>query len=219
MLRAVGIGARPTGAAAPCCGALHTHAGLGDDARSRAAQTIGALDDGRPVVVDSAGCGAAMKDFGHLLGSDRARDFAGRVVDISELVADHIDRLPGVEPLPLRVAIQDPCHLRHAQRVIEEPRLIVSAAGYEPIEIDGKGLCCGAAGMYVLSQPETSDELGRRKADQVRAAGATLVASANPGCEMQLRSHLGPGYAVRHPIELYAEALRAQPATREASST
>ena len=105
--------------------------------------------------------------------------------------------------------MQDPCHLRHAQRVITEPREIVRAAGYNPVEIDPDGMCCGAAGIYVLTQPEASDELGRRKADQVRSSGATLVASANPGCEMQLRTNLGSGYVVRHPIEIYAEALEA----------
>jgi glycolate oxidase iron-sulfur subunit len=87
------------------------------------------------------------------------------------------------------------------------PRTILTAAGYTPVEIDPDGLCCGAAGIYSLLRPEASAELGRRKADQVRASRARLVASANPGCELQLRSQLGGTHRIAHPIELYLEAL------------
>ena len=86
---------------------------------------------------------------------------------------------------------------------------IVRAAGYEPVEIDEAGMCCGAAGMYSVLQPSASAELGEKKADQVRASGSTIVASANPGCEIQLRGYLGGGYRVAHPVELYWEALQA----------
>ena len=95
----------------------------------------------------------------------------------------------------------------HAQRVVAEPRAILSAAGFEVIETDELGLCCGAAGMYTVSQPEASEKLGEQKADQVRATGSKRVASANPGCEMQLRSHLGDGFEIKHPIEWYLHAL------------
>jgi glycolate oxidase iron-sulfur subunit len=105
------------------------------------------------------------------------------------------------------VAIQDPCHLRHAQRVTDPPRAVVAAAGYTPNEIDPLGQCCGAAGVYALLRPGTSAELGRQKARQVMASGAAIVASANPGCEMQLRTHLDARIRVAHPVELYAEAL------------
>jgi glycolate oxidase iron-sulfur subunit len=107
------------------------------------------------------------------------------------------------------IAIQDPCHLRHAQRVIAEPRVVLAAAGYRVLETDEVGLCCGAAGMYTVLQPEASGRLGTQKADQVRATGASKVASANPGCEMQLRSHLGRDYEIKHPIEWYLESVTA----------
>jgi len=106
--------------------------------------------------------------------------------------------------------VQDPCHLRHAQRIMAAPRSILTAAGYTTVEIDPDGICCGAAGIYTLLRPQASAELGRRKGDQVRASGARLVASANPGCELQLRSHLGDAYRIAHPIELYLEALTDQ---------
>ena len=104
--------------------------------------------------------------------------------------------------------MQDPCHLRHAQRIVQQPRVIVAAAGYEPVEIDEVGMCCGAAGLYSVMQPAASAELGQKKAEQVKASGSTLVASANPGCEMQLRGYLGGAYRVAHPVELYWEALQ-----------
>ena len=105
------------------------------------------------------------------------------------------------------MAVQDPCHLRHAQRVVEPPRTVLRAAGFEVVEIDPAGMCCGAAGVYGTRHPETSAELGRQKAAQVITAGTDTVASANPGCEMQLRAHLGAGHRIAHPVELYAEAL------------
>jgi len=105
--------------------------------------------------------------------------------------------------------VQDPCHLRHAQRIVEEPRAVLRAGGYTPVEIDPQALCCGAAGAYAVLHPEISRELGARKAAQVRATGTAVVASANPGCEMQLRAHLGDGIRVAHPVELYWEAVGA----------
>jgi glycolate oxidase iron-sulfur subunit len=107
------------------------------------------------------------------------------------------------------MAIQDPCHLRHAQRVTAEPRRILEAGGYDVVEIDPAGMCCGAAGLYTILQPEASRELGNRKAAQIRSTGVSRVASANPGCEMQLRSSLGRGYEIGHPIEWYLRAIAA----------
>jgi glycolate oxidase iron-sulfur subunit len=107
------------------------------------------------------------------------------------------------------VAIQDPCHLRHAQRVTAEPRAILEAGGYQVVEIDPAGMCCGAAGLYTLLQPEASQKLADQKAAQIRAAGASRIASANPGCEMQLRSALGGEYQIAHPIEWYLDAIKA----------
>ena len=181
-----------------CCGALAAHDGAAGEAEALAARNAAAFAGFDRVVTDSAGCGAYMKDVS-LPGA----------ADVTEVVAEAIaaGRLPTVDPTGRRVAVQDPCHLRHAQRIVDQPRAILRAAGLEPVEIDPAGMCCGAAGVYTVLQPDTSAELGRRKAAQVEASGALLVASANPGCEMQLRSQLGKAYRVAHPVELYAEAL------------
>jgi glycolate oxidase iron-sulfur subunit len=103
--------------------------------------------------------------------------------------------------------MHDPCHLRHAQRIVDAPREIVRAAGYTPVEIDPDGLCCGAAGLYMVYEPDTAEALGERKREEIELAGPSTVVSANPGCEIQLRAHLDRGYRVLHPIELYWEAL------------
>ena len=190
-----------------CCGALVAHEGAADQAAAMAARNVEAFEGFDTVVVDAAGCSAHLKDYGHW-GGDA---LAPRVVDATELVASLIDDglLPVLDADRGTVAVQDPCHLRHAQRVVDEPRAILRAAGYEPVEIDPHGMCCGAAGAYQLKHPEASDELWRAKADQVLASDATVVSSANPGCEMQLRSHLGDGIRVAHPVELYWEAVDA----------
>ena len=191
-----------------CCGALAAHDGAAAATERLAAENVEAFAGYDVVVATAAGCSAHLA--GYKEWSAGGGELASRARDITVVVAEAIanGRLPRLSPNHVAVAVQDPCHLRHAQKVINETRDIIVAAGYEPVEIDEKGLCCGAAGAYVLSQPETSDELGRLKADQVRASEAKIVASANPGCEMQLRSHLGGGFDVRHPIELYAEAYR-----------
>ncbi len=196
-----------TSAEQSCCGALAAHDGSAQDARRlahRNASAFGAVD---MVAVTSAGCGAHMKQYEHW--TEGGDIFAAKVRDITELVADAIDKgwLPTVDRIAGPIAIQDPCHLRHAQRVVDEPRMILQAAGHEPIEIDSTGTCCGAAGVYSVLQPELSGRLGVQKAEQVRAAGPRIVASANPGCEMQLRQHLGEGYQIAHPIEFYADAI------------
>jgi glycolate oxidase iron-sulfur subunit len=133
------------------------------------------------------------------------------VLDITVAVsraigAGHLPTLTGGNGA---VAIQDPCHLRHAQRVTREPRHLLEAGGYQVVETDPAGMCCGAAGLYTMRQPEASAELGRMKASQVRSVGVARVASANPGCEMQLRSGLGPGFEILHPVEWYLRAVRA----------
>ena len=191
-----------------CCGALAAHDGAADDAARLAALNTAAFAGVDLVVADAAGCSAHLAGYGHLTVGGEA--LASRSMDAVTLVARAIaeGRLPTLPPSGRRVAIQDPCHLRHAQRVVEQPRAILRAAGYEVVEIDPDGMCCGAAGLYSVVRPDTSHELGERKAAQVRAAGVDLVASANPGCEMQLRSHLGGGIRVAHPIEFYEASLR-----------
>jgi glycolate oxidase iron-sulfur subunit len=189
-----------------CCGALAAHEGAAYDASAMAARNVAAFAECDRIVVDSAGCSAHMKGYGHW--TEGGADFADRVVDATELVAALIanGELPVVEG-DRPIAVQDPCHLRHAQRIIEEPRLILRAAGYVPVDIDPAGMCCGAAGAYQIAHPEVSRELGLVKAAEIAATGLTLVASANPGCEMQLKTYLGTAYEVKHPIELYWQAI------------
>lgn len=190
-----------------CCGALAAHDGAADAATRLARQNMDAFADVDFVVADAAGCSAHLKEYGHwTAGGD---NLAARVRDVTEFVAALINAgdLPTSTVDRGPVAVQDPCHLRHAQRIMAAPRQLLLAAGYKPVEVDPDGLCCGAAGIYSLLEPEASSELGRRKAAQVHLTRSTLVASANPGCEMQLRSHLGEAYRIVHPVELYHETL------------
>lgn len=191
-----------------CCGALASHDGAANAAVKMAGRNIAAFAGSDPVVVNAAGCGAHLKDYG--MYGRAGGELAARVKDVTEVVAEMIEigQLPQLETGKGLVAVQDPCHLRHAQGVVDPPRLILRAAGYEVVDIDPAGMCCGAAGLYSLVHPDTANELGSRKAAEVAASGARIVASANPGCEMQLRSHLGRGVRVAHPVELYWEALR-----------
>lgn len=204
VLNKAGFGVTPTNDLAPCCGALQTHAGITDDARALAERMMKQLEPDRPIIVDSAGCGAAMKDYGHLLGTDEAKAFAARVFDIHEFLADHVDALPDVEPLPLTVAIQDPCHLRHVQRVHEATRTVLRPFVRELVELDDEGLCCGAGGAYSILEPELAGQIRDRKVGAIDRANPDIVASANPGCSMHLGS---AGVPTRHPIELVHEAL------------
>ena len=206
VLTAAGFGVTPTNDLAPCCGALHTHAGLTNDARGLATSMMDALESDKPIIVDSAGCGAAMKDYGHLLGTEAAKQFAERVYDIQEFLADHVDKLPTVTPLPLKVAVQDPCHLRHVQRVHEATRVVLRPFVAELVELDDDGLCCGAGGAYSVLQPELAGKIRDRKLASIDRATPEVVASANPGCSM----HLGAaGVETVHPIELIHRAITA----------
>jgi glycolate oxidase iron-sulfur subunit len=204
VLAAAGFGVVPTGDLAPCCGALQTHAGMTGDARSLAEAMMASLDPRYPIIVDSAGCGAAMKDYGHLLGTEDAARFSERVYDICEFLADHVDRLPSVKPLDVRVAVQDPCHLRHVQKVHPATRTVLAPFVRELVELDDDGLCCGAGGAYSVLQPELAGQIRDRKVAAIDRVTPDVVASANPGCSM----HLGAaGVETRHPMELVHLAL------------
>ncbi len=194
-----------------CCGAMAAHEGAAYDAARMAERNVAAFAGYDTVLVDSAGCSAHMKDYDHW--TEGGSDLSTRVVDATEFIADLIAEgaLPAAVETTELIAIQDPCHLRHAQGIIEEPRAILRAAGLEPVEIDPTGMCCGAAGAYQLSHPEISDELGRKKASQITATGLPRVASANPGCEMQLKTFLDDGVEVVHPVEVYWEAMNTRP--------
>jgi glycolate oxidase iron-sulfur subunit len=200
-------GSRPAlpGRGADCCGALHAHAGRVDDARRLARRVIASMPGDVPVVVDSAGCGAAMKDYGHLLGTPEAAAFARRVRDFSEWLESR-------DPTAVRstgriVVVQDPCHLRHVQKGAGAVRAVLAPA-YITVDTDDDGLCCGAGGAYNALQPELAADIRDRKVAAIRrAAGGRadpLVASANPGCAMHLAA---AGLDVRHPADLLAEAL------------
>jgi glycolate oxidase iron-sulfur subunit len=205
VIEATGAGVTPTADRAPCCGALHTHAGLGDPARSLARQVMRDLPGDQPIIVDSAGCGAALKDYGHLLGTPEAAAFSARVVDASEWLADHLHELPApIQPLDLRVAVQDPCHLRHVQRAHLPVRAVLAPHVREVVELDDDGLCCGAGGAYSVLEPELAGQVRDRKRQAIDRARPDVVASANPGCLLHLAA---TGLDVRHPIELVAEAL------------
>jgi glycolate oxidase iron-sulfur subunit len=205
VVEATGARVAISGDDAPCCGALHEHAGLATRAHLLAERTIRALDGDAPILVDSAGCGAMLKDYGRLLGTDDARRFSGRVRDVHEWLAERLGDLPGPAvgaPRP-RVAVQDPCHLRHVQRAHLPVRTVLRPY-VDVVELDDDGLCCGAGGAYSLQQPELAQAIRARKLASIERAGAGVVASANPGCQMHL---CAAGVDARHPLVLVDEAL------------
>ena len=198
-----------TSSAQTCCGALAAHAGYVEDAARLAARNVEVLASSELVVADVAGCGAHLKGIRDAGAAESS--LGDRVRDITEVVWDAIESgaLPTLPSTGEAVAVQDPCHLEHGQGIIDQPRRILEAAGYEVVDADPGGLCCGAAGVYQLEYPETSKELGDAKARKVEVVGANLVASANAGCEMQLRRSLGDRFTVAHPVEFYWEAWTA----------
>jgi glycolate oxidase iron-sulfur subunit len=176
-----------------CCGALHAHAGDGERARELARRNIDAFAGGDlPVVVNAAGCGAHLKAYGDVLHEDpawalRARAFAARVRDATEVVRPRPDRVPG----PLRVVYQDACHLAHGQRIRSQPRALLRAIGGVTVaEIADAERCCGSAGTYNVTQPDISRELQRQKIAAILAARPDVVVSANPGCVLQIAAGL-----------------------------
>ena len=203
VMEATGEGVALAGAGGACCGALSAHAGLTDHARRLAERTMASMPGQAPVVVDSAGCGAAMKEYGRLLGTPEAARFSARVQDISEWLAQRVDRLP-VGRRPVTVAVQDPCHLRNVQRTHQHVRTVLSRF-VEVVELDDDGLCCGAGGAYAAAHPGMATDIRDRKVAAIGRSGATVVASANPGCAMHLAA---TGLVVRHPIELVDDVVR-----------
>ena len=205
VLGRAGVGVALPGPGGDCCGALHVHAGMVAAARALAGRVVTSMPGDAPILVDSAGCGAALKDYGRLLGTDEGAAFAARVFDVHEWLAAHMDRLPvPARRLPVRVAVQDPCHLRHVQRTHHHVRTVLAPYA-DLVELDDEGLCCGAGGAYAVLHPEMAADLRRRKVEAIGRTGAPVVASANPGCILHLQV---AGLDVRHPFELVAEALR-----------
>jgi glycolate oxidase iron-sulfur subunit len=207
-MRAAGARVARPGAGASCCGALAVHAGHLDDARALARRVVRSMPGDAPIVVNSAGCGAALQDYGRLLGTEESAAFAARVVDFSEWLVRA--GVPAVRRTGTAVVVQDPCHLRHVQRVHADVRTALFGA-YELTDTDDDGLCCGAGGAYAMQQPALANEIRNRKVDALRRAGRDrrpIVVSANPGCTMHLRA---AGLDVRHPAELLAAALEEKP--------
>lgn len=204
VLEATGAGVALPGRGADCCGALHVHAGCTADARRLAERLMAAFPGDAPILVDSAGCGAQLKDYGHLLGTREAARFAARVLDVHEWLAPRLDALPSPRRrLDGPVAVQDPCHLRHVQRAHQAVRVVL-APFVDLVELDDEGLCCGAGGAYAALQPHLAGAIRQRKLEAVARSGAAVVASANPGCLLHLRA---TGLDVRHPFELVDHAL------------
>ncbi|MEQ1690901.1 MAG: heterodisulfide reductase-related iron-sulfur binding cluster [Gemmatimonas sp.] len=194
-----------------CCGALHAHAGDLNGARELAQRNILAFEATSPsvIAINSAGCGAMIKQYGHLLHDDatwaaRARAVAARARDVSELLADAGPRLGA--PLALRVTHDPPCHQMHAQRVVRQPLAVLAAIpGLELVPLEDADQCCGSAGIYNLVEPDTSDAVLVPKLARIAETHATIVATGNPGCMMQIGAGLlrsGSAARVMHPVEL-----------------
>jgi glycolate oxidase iron-sulfur subunit len=203
-------------AAPDCCGALELHAGEEDSAIARATATVSAFDalgELDYIVVNAAGCGAAMKEYGELLDTPAARRFSQRVRDVAEVLAEIEPRAPR-GPLAMKVVYHDACHLAHAQRIRAQPRALLD--GIPELELlenpTEPEICCGSAGIYNLVQPAAAAELGVRKARNLIATGADAIAAGNPGCAAQLDLHLrelGHPLPILHPAELLWRSIRA----------
>jgi len=193
-----------------CCGALHAHAGLRDEARLLARANVAAFGPGdEPIVVNSAGCGAMLKEYEHLVD---ATSFAARVRDVTELLARGGGPRPGA-PVDVQVAYDPPCHLLHAQRIADEPlRVLAAIPVLRIVPLSDAAQCCGSAGLYTLLEPAMSRAVLAPKLASLRAAAPHVVATGNPGCLMQLGAGLaasGLSAGVRHPVELLDESYRA----------
>jgi len=206
-------------AAQGCCGALALHAGRLDDARAWARKTIETFDRAGidQIVVNAAGCGSSMKEYGHLLADDpqwaaKARAFSARVRDVTELLASFGPPRAPRHPLALRVAYHDACHLAHAQGVRQPPRdLLRSIPGLELVPFAEQEICCGSAGIYNLVEPDAAQQLGDRKTSHIASVQPDVVATANPGCMLQIRAGAArqqQTWTVVHPIELLDAAIR-----------
>jgi glycolate oxidase iron-sulfur subunit len=203
-----------------CCGALHAHAGDAGQARALARANIAAFERSGAdwIAVNAAGCGAMMKEYGALLAGDaewsgRAAALSARVRDVSELLAA-AGPAPG-GPLPMRVAYDPPCHLLHAQRLTDPPLAVLRAIpGLVRVPLAGAELCCGAAGIYNLIEPEVSGSVLAPKVAYIGESGAEVVATGNPGCLMQIGAGLtraGLPVRVAHPVDLLDASYAAAP--------
>ena len=203
-----------------CCGALHAHAGHLDTARALARKNIAAFEASGAdlIAINSAGCGAMIKDYAHLLKDDevwhsRAVSISAKARDVSELLAAAGPKV-GDNTFHARVTYDAPCHLMHAQRITREPITVLSAIpGLDLVPLTDSDQCCGSAGIYNLIEPDTSDAVLAPKLARIAESGASLVATGNPGCLMQIGAGLSlAGSSVRaiHPVELLDASYRTQ---------
>lgn len=204
-----------------CCGALALHSGEQEQARAFARRLIAAFDAANVdlVAVNAAGCGSAMKEYGHLLEDDpawaaRAAAFARQVRDVTEVVAGLEPRATR-HPIAARVAYHDACHLAHAQGVRREPRdLLAGIPGLTVVPVAESEICCGSAGIFNLTQPAMASSLGRRKAENLAEAAPVAVVTSNPGCILQIRAaarDAGFPYRVLHIVELLDASIGGRP--------
>lgn len=200
-----------------CCGALHAHAGRLEEARDLARANIAAFERSGAdvVVVNAAGCGAIMKEYGEQLRHDpawaeRAHAFVARVRDLSEVLT--AAPLRQGRPVALKVTFDAPCHLHHAQRIREAPlRMLDAIPGVERVPLPDADECCGGAGLYGVSHPELGGRILDDKLEAIRATGADVVVTPNPGCMMQIGAGLllaGESIPVLHPVEILDESYR-----------
>ena len=214
-----------------CCGALHVHAGIRDEARKLARKNIDALlkidallridamlDGGFDAIITNAGgCGSTLKEYGELLEHDaeyaeKAQRFSVLVKDVNEFLAS-IELNPPMRVVPLTVTYQDSCHLAHGQKIRSAPRKLLAAIpGLELREMQLSDMCCGSAGIYNVVHTGMAMSLLKKKMDSVNATGAPVIAASNPGCMLQLRAGVqkfGQGQRVAHVVEILDEAYRA----------
>src|SRR6266446_6795932 len=204
-----------------CCGALNAHGGDHARALTMARRTIDTFEAARAdvVIVNTSGCGAHMKAYGHLLADDqayaeRARRFAASVRDLAEFLAQEPLRGP-LAPVPLTCTYHDPCHVVHGQKIKSEPRqLLAQIPELRVVELTESDWCCGSAGIYNLTQPEMATRLLHRKVSHVLTTGAEAVVTANPGCILQIQAGLGAHQAavrVMHLVEVLDRAYGGAP--------
>jgi glycolate oxidase iron-sulfur subunit len=200
-----------------CCGALSMHAGREEESLRFARELIDRFSHERldAIVINAAGCGSHLKDYGRLFhGDERAKAFAAKVRDVSEFLAALPPRAAR-RPLPLRIAMHDACHLAHAQRIRAQPRALLRAIpGVTLVDVPDGEQCCGSAGIYNLVQPQSAEQVGQRKVDNVLTTRADLLASANPGCTLQIQKILrerGVHLPAAHPVEILDASISGTP--------
>jgi glycolate oxidase iron-sulfur subunit len=192
-----------------CCGALYAHGGNLKRARECARANIQAFENVDAIVINAAGCGSTLKEYGHLLGTDRAKAFGAKVKDITQIISPA--DIGSFKPEHRKVTYHDACHLAHAQRITKAPRdLLRAVAGSNFVELPESDVCCGSAGSYNLTEPEMAERLQRRKTENVLKSGAELVVTTNPGCMLQIQAGLkkeGSSIQVMHLADYLHEKI------------